>query len=317
MTICAACSQALIAGLCFDCELPNRSAAVARTHRCYAFHGAATDEKRLTATLAALVPETSVDDLAWLARRGSFEVVAELSDEEDARLAALLRASAPGLVVVPADHLPPSRALRFSASGRTFEKLGATFVVGGASFAMHVPVVPIAAIAMSALLVARAPRFVDRRLFVPASRIGALLGVLPEDVVAKAAAARASIGPRPLLEAFRTSLDKLAATSEHMRTGGAHLWSPDVAAADAAVTRLSEATIALVVASQNAAPDGPPSATAYRTHGRALEDMVSKLEALPFAAAAVVNAQFRRDAVVAFTARTKQILATGASRTSS
>jgi hypothetical protein len=314
-TVCASCSRDLLPGLeiCFDCELPTPAAVQPRAVRRYRINEPPNDQGGLASLLSTLCPAMSKDDVSWLVATGSFDIVAEVTPQEDARLFALLHARAPKIRAL--EDARGQSSLRLSFAGRVREKLAATVVMGGVSVALGVPWVPLAAFAMSGVLVSRMVRIVPRRLLVERAQISALLGPLPEDIIAEARAARVSITSPAVLEAFRVGFGTVAQVSSALRSEGAHLTIEAVSTADGEVSRVAKVVSKLALAAQRAVPQTPPPSTGapYRTPGAydatlaQLAEVTQKLAALRGAAAQVRVDQPRGEVLAALRTGAKQL----------
>jgi hypothetical protein len=314
-TVCASCGKDLLPGLeiCFDCELPTPAIARPRAVRRYRINEPPNEPARLASLLAALCPAMPKEDVSWLVAKGSFDIVAEVTTEEDARLFALLQARAPQIRAL--EDARGQSSLRLSFSGRVREKLAAAAVVGCLGVAFGVPLVPFAAVAMSGVLVSRMVRIVPRRLLVERVQIGALLGPLPEAIVAEARAARVTITSPAVLEAFRVGFSTAAEVSSALRSAGAHLTIDAVSAADGEVSRVAKAVSKLALAAERAVPRTPPPSTGapYRIPGTydatlaQLAEVTRKLAELRATVAQVQVDQPRAEVLTALRTRAKQL----------
>lgn len=281
-TVCASCGQDLLPRLeiCFDCELastsPPEPARPAQRYHCEP----TGDRKALTDALKALFPDAAAEDVAWIAKQPYFDIVAELTSAQEQRLSELLRAH--GTQVATTENVPPAaRGVRLCFDGLVREKLGATCVIGGASLALGISIVPAAAAVMGVALLSRVPRLVERRLSMARPQADAYLAVMDEAVIAHARTARSSITSPAVLDILRHCLASCAEMSAKLRDGGAHLSNAGLKKIDAELTQLTRVVMKLAVAAHRMAPTADAtSGEPYRTSVLAHETAMNQLRAV-------------------------------------
>jgi hypothetical protein len=183
--------------------------------------------------------------------------------------------------VVASNDVPPSSStLHFALGGRVLGKLGASVVIGGAAAALGVPLVPISALLMGGVLLARTPRVVVRRITLQRAQANAHLGPLDQAVLDEVRAARAAIASPALLGLLRSSLGYAAEVAGSVRSSGAHLTVEGYRQADAHVAQVTRTISKLAVKLQTLARASTPDAAPYRGQVRAYDAVLGQLQAL-------------------------------------
>ena len=315
--ICALCGDELLPclELCFDCDLAAQSPAPRRRQlRHYSIAGVTDDRAPLLSTLALLCPTLSAEDATWLVQRGGFALTGEVTAEEHARLLSLLQTGAREVVsreLAP----PPATGLRISLSRPNAGKLAAAAAIGGTALALGTPVMLLAALAMTGVVVSRMPHAVDRVVPIQPAELDAFLSPLPEDVVVSARVARTNVHSPAVLNMLRRSLADTAQIADAWRRSGFHLLRDDVRSVDDKLARFAKALFKVAVAADRfAMPSDRRRGGDYRQAGNApdaaeteLQKAATELASLRAAVTRSKPADLRREVVAALLTRLEQM----------
>jgi hypothetical protein len=266
-TVCAACMAPLIPSLdiCFDCDL-RVARDEPRAGRRYRVDGVRGDASRLASALRALCEGARAEDVDWMARQSTFDVVADVTAAQEERIAAMLRACGTRFTLVQLPGGPPT-GVRMVWDGHVPAKMGASVAIGVFTLWIGAPIATVAAVGMIALLAARATRFVPREVTSTRARADELLGPVDAQLLADLRAARASMSDPKLIELVRALVAHVGDLATKLREDASHLTLAPFARADAALTQLARSSLKLAVAADRARPRGgaEEAAAPYRS----------------------------------------------------
>jgi hypothetical protein len=222
-----------------------------------------SDHDKLVRLLATLSQEPA-ETIGFLIDRGRFEIDIDVTKAQGASLEAMLATAGLHFRSSEQVYSSPSHGLRWAGGRKVGARLAITVAMGGAALAFGVPLVPIAAVLTSLILVGSSARFVPARLSVSKPIADQTLAVVDPAVLAEVRAARAGISDPGAARRLRTCVDHVAEITWVVRANGAHLLQPDLGRLDGQIHQLLRQTSKLAVSAdrlrapeEEAAPRAP------------------------------------------------------------
>ena len=265
MSACSRCDAETVphTDFCLDCG-HDGGAAQPRSRRRLEITEINLSERDKLVRLLATLSQEPAEIIGLLLDRGRFEIDIDVTKAQGASLEATLAAAGLHFRSSEQAYSSPSRALRWAGGRKVGARLAVTAAMGGAALAFGVPLVPIAAVLTSLILVGSAARLVPDRLSVSRPIADQTLAAIDPAVLGEVRTARAGISDPGAARRLRTCLDHVAEITWVVRANGAHLLQPDLGRLDGQIHQLLRHTSKLAVsadrlraAQEEAAPPAP------------------------------------------------------------